>query len=53
MMTTGEGLYLFKFDSNESRDAVLEAGMWHVAHKPLILRKWQPGMQLLKFNLST
>jgi hypothetical protein len=31
----------------------MEAKLWHIANKPLILRKWSPGMQLLKISLST
>jgi len=32
---------------------VLEEKLWHVANKPLILRRWTPGMQLLKLSLSS
>jgi hypothetical protein len=46
------GLYLFKFVDEKSRDEVLEAKVWHIANKPLILHKWTPGMQLLKISLS-
>ena len=31
----------------------MEAKVWHIANKPLILRKWTPGMQLLKLSLSS
>lgn len=27
---------------------VLDSGPWHIGGKPLILRRWQPGMNLLK-----
>ena len=30
----------------------MEAKLWHITNKPLILRKWTPGMQLLKISLS-
>lgn len=30
----------------------LEAKFWYIANKPLILRKWLPGMQVLKLTLS-
>jgi hypothetical protein len=47
------GLYLFQFADEGIRDEVMEAKLWHIANKPLILRKWTPGMQLLKISLST
>jgi hypothetical protein len=47
------GLYLFRFQNEKVRDEVMEAKLWHIANKPLILRKWAPGMQLLKLSLST
>jgi hypothetical protein len=46
------GLYLFRFADVRTIDEVMEA-LWHIANKPLILRKWIPGMQLLKISLST
>jgi hypothetical protein len=47
------GLYLFKFVDEKSRDEVLEAKVWHIANKPLILHKWTLVMQLLKVSLSS
>jgi hypothetical protein len=47
------GLYLFRFADEKSRDEVMEAKIWHMANKPLILRRWSPGMQLLKLSLSS
>jgi hypothetical protein len=46
------GLYLFRFRDEKTRDEVMEAKLWNIANKPLILRKWTPGMQLLKLSLS-
>jgi hypothetical protein len=46
------GLYLFRFVDIKARDEVMEAKLWHKANKPLILRKWTLGMQLLKISLS-
>lgn len=45
------GLYLFRFVDEKTRDEVLEAKLWHIANKPLILRRWTPGMQLLKLSV--
>jgi hypothetical protein len=47
------GLYLFRFVDVKTRDDVMEAKLWHILNKPMILRKWTSGMQLLKISLST
>jgi hypothetical protein len=47
------GLYIFQFNDALMRDEVLESQMWHIANKPIILRRWQPEMQLLKLALSS
>jgi hypothetical protein len=48
------GMFLSRFtDDQLTCDAVLEAKIWHVANKPLILRKWLPGMQVLKLTLTS
>jgi hypothetical protein len=49
----GNGLYLFQFADDKTKDAVLEEKLWHIANKPLILCQWTPGMQLLKFSLTS
>jgi len=30
----------------------MEEKLWHIANKPLILRRWAPSMQLLKLSLA-
>jgi len=47
------GLFLFRFANESIREAVLEEKLWHIANKPLILRRWAPGMQLLKLSLAS
>jgi hypothetical protein len=47
------GMFIFRMQDEASCDEILESKIWHVSNKPLILRKWQPGMQLLKLNLSS
>jgi hypothetical protein len=47
------GLYMFRFCDEQSRDAVLEEKLWHIANRPFILRRWSPGMQLLTLPLSS
>ncbi|XP_039011240.1 uncharacterized protein LOC120140324 [Hibiscus syriacus] len=48
----GKNLYIFSFNYDVARDWVLENGPWHILNKPLILRKWEPNMQRLNFDLS-
>jgi hypothetical protein len=47
------GLYLFHFADESTREAVLEEKLWHIANKPLILHRRTPGRQLLKLSLSS
>jgi hypothetical protein len=47
------GMFIFRFFDENICDEVLEAKLWYVANKPLILRKWIPGMQVLKLTLSS
>ena len=46
------GLYLLHFQNEKARAEVMEAMLWHIANKPLFLRKWAQSMQLLKLSLS-
>lgn len=39
-------------NDEKTRGEVLEATIWHIANKLIILRKWQPCMQLQKLSLS-
>ncbi|XP_039029118.1 uncharacterized protein LOC120163190 [Hibiscus syriacus] len=39
------------FANSSARDWVLENGPWHVQHKPLFLRKWEPNLKELCFDL--
>ncbi|XP_039007850.1 uncharacterized protein LOC120135690 [Hibiscus syriacus] len=48
----GTNLYIFSFTSKVARDWVLENGPWHILNKPLILRKWEPNLKRLNFNLT-
>ena len=51
--TTDNGLYLFRFRDMVSRDWVMENGPWHIAGRPIILRLWQPGMEMLNIQLTS
>jgi len=47
------GMFIFIFQDEVTCEEILENKLWHVANKPLILRKWQPGMQVLKLSLTS
>jgi hypothetical protein len=47
------GLFIFRFPDEVTRDEVLDAKLSHISNKPLILRKWMPGMQVMKLTLAT
>ncbi|XP_039007104.1 uncharacterized protein LOC120134738 [Hibiscus syriacus] len=48
----GSNLYIFSFASKSVREWVLENGPWHIINKPLILRKWEPNLKRLSFDIS-
>ncbi|XP_039026259.1 uncharacterized protein LOC120159770 [Hibiscus syriacus] len=47
----GSNLFVFSFVNASARDWVLENGPWHVQHRPIFLRKWEPNMRELHFDL--
>ena len=51
--TTENGLFFFRFKDPEARDWVMDAGPWHLAGRPFILRAWKPGMDMLNIQLSS
>jgi hypothetical protein len=53
VLSLENGLFIFRFADGNSCDEVLESKLWHIANKPLILRKWSPGMQVLKLTLTS
>ncbi|KAK8556070.1 hypothetical protein V6N13_070140 [Hibiscus sabdariffa] len=48
----GSNLYVFSFANVTARDWVLDNGPWHIQHKPLVLRKWEPNLKQLDFDLT-
>ncbi|XP_039059352.1 uncharacterized protein LOC120203059 [Hibiscus syriacus] len=48
----GPNLYVFSFTDANLRDWVLDNGPWHIQNKPLVLRRWEPGLQRLNFDLA-
>ncbi|KAK8618723.1 hypothetical protein V6N13_132705 [Hibiscus sabdariffa] len=49
----GVSTFLVQFSSRTMMDWVLEQGPWHFHNQPVIIRKWEPNIQNLEFNLST
>ncbi|KAK3229305.1 hypothetical protein Dsin_001186 [Dipteronia sinensis] len=47
------GMYIFRFADEATRDEVLSARLWHISNKPLILWRWEPGMQILKLSINS
>ena len=48
----GPNLFIIQFPNSSTRDRVLESGPWHIQNKPLIVRKWEPGMKSIEFNMA-
>ena len=48
----GHNLFIIQFVDSDIRDKVIENGPWHIQNKPLIVRKWEPGMRSLEFNMA-
>ena len=51
--TTDNGLYLFRFRDMVARDWVMENGPWYIVGRSIILRVWQPGMEMLNIQLTS
>ncbi|GJU00257.1 putative reverse transcriptase domain-containing protein [Tanacetum coccineum] len=47
------GLFSFQFSSIDGLDVMLENGSRFIRNNPLILKKWHPGENLLKEDVST
>ena len=51
--TTDNGLYIFWFMDDVARDWVLENGPWYFFGRPIILRRWKPGMEMLNVQITS
>ncbi len=51
-ITEDHFFFFFKFKGTESLDIVLDGAPWHVWNRPLVLKKWQPNLSLLKEELQ-
>ena len=50
---TDNGLYIFRFRDLVARDWVLENGPWYMAGRPIIIRFWKPGMEMLNVQITS
>ena len=50
---TDNGLYIFRFRDMVARDWVLENGPWYMAGRPIIIRSWKPGMDMLNVQITS
>ena len=53
ILATDAGHFFFKFNTSTDCETVLESGPWYIAGKPIILRKWQPGLKFEKEAVKT
>ncbi|XVE88838.1 hypothetical protein DITRI_Ditri19aG0100900 [Diplodiscus trichospermus] len=45
-------LFIIQLPNAAVRDQILEQRPWHIQNKPLIVRKWEPGMTNLECDLT-
>lgn len=46
VISFGNGAFIFKFTSRATKEWVLQGGPWFILQRPLLLRKWEPGLLL-------
>nr|GEX10328.1 hypothetical protein [Tanacetum cinerariifolium] len=52
MLNSSTMIFSFQFSSMEGLDAMLENGSWFIRNNPLILKKWNPDVNLLKKDVG-
>ncbi|GKA88628.1 RNA-directed DNA polymerase, eukaryota, reverse transcriptase zinc-binding domain protein [Tanacetum coccineum] len=52
MLNSSTGLFSFQFSSTDGLHSMLENGSWFIRNHPLILRKWNPDVDLLKEDVG-
>ena len=48
----GSKLYIIQLPNASMQDKVLDEGPWHIQNKPLVVRKWEPGLPTLEFIMA-
>ncbi|GKC83811.1 retrotransposon protein, putative, ty1-copia subclass, partial [Tanacetum coccineum] len=51
MLNSSTGLFSFQFSSMDGLNAMIESGPWFIRNHPLILKKWNPDVNLLKVDV--
>ncbi|GJZ32137.1 retrotransposon protein, putative, ty1-copia subclass [Tanacetum coccineum] len=52
LLNSSTGLFSFQFCSTDGLNAMLENGPWFIRNHPLILKKWNPDVNLLKEDVE-
>ncbi|GKB04247.1 retrotransposon protein, putative, unclassified [Tanacetum coccineum] len=52
MLNSSTRIFSFQFSSMEGLDAMLENGQWFISKNSLILKKWNPDVNLLKEDVG-
>nr|GEV90025.1 hypothetical protein [Tanacetum cinerariifolium] len=52
MLNSSTGLFSFKFSSMDGLNAMFEIGPWFIRNHPLILKKWNPNVNLFKEDVG-
>ena len=50
---TDNGLYIFRFRDLVARNWVLDNGPWYMAGRPIIIRFWKPGMEMINVQITS
>ncbi|KAI5568972.1 hypothetical protein BDE02_12G048300 [Populus trichocarpa] len=46
VLSSDNGFFIFNFDSVDHATNVLERAPWHMANRPLVLKRWQPNIAI-------
>ncbi|GJV58474.1 putative RNA-directed DNA polymerase [Tanacetum coccineum] len=52
MLNSSTGIFSFQFSSIDGLDEVIENGPWFIRNNPLILKKWNPDVNLMKEDVG-
>ncbi|GJX44287.1 retrotransposon protein, putative, ty1-copia subclass [Tanacetum coccineum] len=52
MLNSSTGLFSFQFSSMDGLNSMLKNGPWFIRNYPLILKKWNPDVNLLKEDIG-
>nr|GEX75201.1 hypothetical protein [Tanacetum cinerariifolium] len=52
MLNSSTGLFSFQFSSMDGLNVMLENGPWFIRNHPLILKKWNPNVNLLQEDVG-